>query len=236
MKKTAVILLSLFFILQSSAQNTKSPTTKTAQKHVVAKEKMVEIITSYGNMVVKLYDSTPQHRDNFIKLVKSGFYDSLLFHRVIKDFMIQGGDPESKNADSAALLGNGEAAGGNMIPAEFKPNLIHKKGALAAARTDNPEKASSNCQFYIVQGKKYTDVELNAVECNVRSNNAAFSYSDNQRKMYEAIGGTPFLDQNYTVFGEVISGLDVIDKIAAIATDVNDRPQKNVSMKMKLLN
>jgi len=117
-------------------------------KTVKTTGKLVEINTNYGKMVVKLYDSTPLHRDNFLKLVKEGFYDSLLFHRVITNFMIQGGDPTSKNADSAALLGNGEAPG-ERIAAEFKPYYIHKKGALAAARDDNPEKASSNCQFFI---------------------------------------------------------------------------------------
>ena len=183
-----------------------------------------------------MYDSTPLHRDNFIKLVKQGFYDSLLFHRVIDGFMVQGGDPESKHADSAAMLGNGEAPG-DMIPAEFRNNLIHKKGALAMARTDNPEKASSNCQFYIVQGKPCSDTILNQVECGVRQNgNILFSYTDAQRKIYKTIGGTPFLDQNYTVFGEVVKGLDVIDKIAAVPRDQNDRPLKDIRMKMRLLN
>ena len=149
--------------------------------------------------------------------------------------MIQGGDPNSKYADSITMLGNGEAPG-SLVPAEFKPSLIHKKGALCAARTDNPEKASSNCQFYIVQGKKANDIELNQMECNARSSNPAFSYTDAQRKIYSTIGGTPFLDQNYTVFGEVIKGLEVIDKIATAPTDPNDRPLKNVRFKMRMLN
>ncbi len=123
-----------------------------------------------------------------------------------------------------------------MIPAEFKNNLIHKKGALAMARTDNPAKASSNCQFYIVQGKAADDNFLNQVECNVRQANPAFFYNDAERKMYKTVGGTPFLDQNYTVFGEVVTGLDVVDKIAAAAKDQNDRPLKNIHMKMRLLN
>lgn len=150
--------------------------------------------------------------------------------------MIQGGDPQSKYADSAAMLGNGEVPGVDMVPAEFKPALFHKKGALAAARTDNPEKASSNCQFYIVQGRPYSDVELNQVECNIRSNNPEFTYTDAQRKAYKTIGGVPFLDQNYTVFGEVVKGLNVIDKIAAVEKDGNDRPLKNVRFKIKMLN
>jgi peptidyl-prolyl cis-trans isomerase B (cyclophilin B) len=202
----------------------------------VSKEKLVEIKTDLGTMVVKLYDSTPLHRDNFIKLVKEGFYDSLLFHRVIQDFMVQGGDPQSKDADSTAMLGNGEAPG-EMIPAEFRDHLIHKKGALAMARTDNPEKASSNCQFYIVQGKPCSDTLLNQIECGVReSGNVTFYYNDAERKIYKSIGGTPFLDQNYTVFGEVVKGLDVIDKIATVPRDQNDRPLKNIRMKMRLLN
>jgi peptidyl-prolyl cis-trans isomerase B (cyclophilin B) len=228
---TALIILSAHILFAQ-----KKVATKATTKAPVSKEKLVEIKTDLGTIVVKLYDSTPLHRDNFIKLVKQGFYDSLLFHRVIDGFMIQGGDPESKYADSAAMLGNGEAPGG-MIPAEFRENLIHKKGALAMARTDNPEKASSNCQFYIVQGKPCSDTLLNQVECGVRqSGNILFSYTDAQRKIYKTVGGTPFLDQNYTVFGEVVKGLDVIDKIAAVPRDENNRPLKDIRMKMRLLN
>ena len=228
---TALLILSGYAIF-AQTKIVKKPTPKTP----VSKERLVEIKTDLGTIVVKLYDSTPLHRDNFIKLVKQGFYDSLLFHRVIQDFMVQGGDPESKNADSAAMLGNGEAPG-DMIPAEFRSNLIHKKGALAMARTDNPEKASSNCQFYIVQGKPCSDTLLNQIECSVRQNgNAAFYYNDAERKIYKTIGGTPFLDQNYTVFGEVVKGLDVVDKIAAVQKDENDRPLKNIRMKMRMLN
>ena len=231
-----IVLAALLFLsgygLFAQTKIVKKPASKTP----VSKERLVEIKTDLGTVVVKLYDSTPLHRDNFIKLVKQGFYDSLLFHRVIQDFMVQGGDPESKNADSAAMLGNGEAPG-DMIPAEFRNNLIHKKGALAMARTDNPEKASSNCQFYIVQGKPCSDTLLNQVECGVRQNgNAAFYYTDEERKVYKTIGGTPFLDQNYTVFGEVVKGLDVIDKIAEVPRDQNDRPLKNIRMKMRMLN
>ena len=228
---TALIILSAHILFAQ-----KKVVSKTVTKAPASKEKLVEIKTDLGAIVVKLYDSTPLHRDNFIKLVKQGFYDSLLFHRVIDGFMVQGGDPESKNADSAAMLGNGEAPGG-MIPAEFKNNLIHKKGALAMARTDNPEKASSNCQFYIVQGKPCSDTILNQVECGIRQNgNILFSYTDAQRKIYKTIGGTPFLDQNYTVFGEVVKGLDVVDKIASVPRDENDRPLKDIRMKMRLLN
>lgn len=182
-----------------------------------------------------MHDSTPLHRDNFIKLVKQKFYDSLLFHRVIQNFMIQGGDPQSKDADSTAMLGGGEAPG-DMIPAEFRPDLFHKKGALAMARTENPEKASSNCQFYVVQGQPYTNAQLNDMECKLRQSNPEFYFTDAERKAYNTIGGTPFLDQNYTVFGEVIKGLDVIDSIAAMQTNQNDRPVNNVRMKMRMLN
>lgn len=196
---------------------------------------MAEIATNYGNIVIKLYDSTPLHRDNFIKLVKEGFYDSLLFHRVIDSFMIQGGDPESKNAPDSVQLGAGEAPG-NRIPAEFNKNYFHKKGALAAARDDNPEKASSNCQFYIVEGKPYNDTALNMMECQIRSDNPGFSFTDGQRRVYHTVGGAPFLDGNYTVFGEVVKGLDVVDKIATLPRDGNDRPLQNVRMHIRMLN
>src|SRR5580765_8265066 len=189
MRKFALIALSFVLIFTVSAQ-TKKPTPTTKPKAMVTTGRLVEIKTDYGTMVVKLYDSTPLHRDNFIKLVKQKFYDSLLFHRVIQNFMIQGGDPQSKNADSTAMLGSGDAPG-DMIPAEFRPDLFHKKGALAMARTENPEKASSNCQFYIVQGKPYDNNFLNQVECGVRQYNPDFYYNDAERKTYATIGGTP---------------------------------------------
>ncbi len=239
MKKFIFVFAVLLFAHLSFSQNkttTAKPKTTTTQKTVIpAKGRLVEVTTDFGTMVIRLYDSTPMHRDNFIKLVNEGFYDSLLFHRVIQNFMIQGGDPNSKYADTSAMLGNGEAPG-ERIPAEFKNNLIHKKGALAAARDNNPEKASSNCQFYIVQGQKYNDTTLNEMECGVRQNNPGFTYTTAQRNIYKTIGGVPFLDQNYTVFGEVIKGLDVIDKITAIPCDANDRPLQNVRMKIKMLN
>ncbi len=214
----------------------KSATQTTVQKSVASKEKLVEITTEYGVMIARLYDSTPKHRDNFIKLVQQKFYDSLLFHRVIKNFMIQGGDPTSKNADDAAMLGAGSAPG-ERVPAEFKPYAFHKKGALAAAGDGNPEKASSNCQFYIVHGNKVDTTQLKQqYEPNIQQNNPKFKYSKQQKEIYQRIGGYPFLDQNYTVFGEVISGLNVIDKIAAVQTKPGDRPLKNVVMKIRLLN
>jgi len=226
MKKLALLILT-FISLQVVAQ--KAINSK-------PKERLVEIKTDYGTMIVRLYNSTPLHRDNFIKLVEQGFYDSLLFHRVIKDFMIQGGDPTSKLADSLAVLGGGSAPG-DRIPAEFRANLIHKKGVLAAARDGNPEKASSNCQFYLVQGKKIDSTQLNQTyETRIKPNAPNFSYTKQQKEIYKRIGGTPFLDQNYTVFGEMISGLNVLDKIAHVPTKPGDRPIKDVRMKIKMLN
>jgi len=230
----------MLFIASASfgqTQTAKPKTTATVTKTVApAKGRLVQLTTDYGIMVLRLYDSTPLHRDNFIKLVKEGFYDSLMFHRIIQSFMIQGGDPDSKYADTGQQLGAGSAPGTERIPAEFRSNLIHKKGALAAARDNNPEKASSNCQFYIVEGQKYNDTALNMMECNVRQENPGFRFTEAQRKVYKTIGGTPFLDQNYTVFGEVVKGLEVLDKIAAAEKDASDRPVKDIRMKMKMVN
>lgn len=187
------------------------------------------IYTDSGSMIIKLSDSTPLHRDNFVKLVKEGFYDSLLFHRVIPQFMIQGGDPSSKSATPGTMLGNG---GGEMarIPAEFHPTLFHKKGALAAARDGNPEKASSACQFYIVDGKPFNDEQLTILE-----RQSGRKYTEEQRTIYKTMGGTAQLDQNYTVFGEVESGLEVIGKIASAARDGNNRPFGDVRMRMEIM-
>jgi peptidyl-prolyl cis-trans isomerase B (cyclophilin B) len=240
MKLTATLLLLLLYMpgmaQVKKKQGKAAPATRPLHNNLSqSHERLVEISTRYGTMVVKLYDSTPLHRDNFIHLVQTGFYDSLLFHRIINGFMIQGGDPTSKYADSAMQVGDGEAPG-ERIAAEFRPFYIHKKGALAAARDNNPARASSNCQFYLVQGKPYTDAELNAIECQIRGNNPAFSYTDAQRALYKTIGGTPFLDQNYTVFGEVVRGLEVIDSIARLPRDARDRPLQEARMKMRLLN
>ncbi len=198
----------------------------------VQKEKMVLISTNYGDIKIKLYNETPKHRDNFIKLVKDGYYNDLLFHRVINNFMIQGGDPDSRNAKPSVLLGNGGPD--YTIPAEFVAKCFHKKGALAAARTEdrvNPKKESSGSQFYIVQGKKYGDNELDAI-----SSRNGIAYTEEQRNIYKKMGGTPFLDGSYTVFGEVIEGLDVIDKIAAVAVDKQtNRPLEDVKMKIKII-
>ena len=196
----------------------------------MCKHRKVKVLTPYGTMIIVLYDQTPQHRDNFVKLVKQHFYDSLLFHRVINTFMIQGGDPDSRHAAPGAVLGNGE--NGYTIPAEFQLDLFHRKGVLAAARDENPAKASSGCQFYIVQGKQWTDAELDKLE---QTRLGGRKIPVDQREVYKTKGGTPQLDQRYTVFGQVIKGMDVIDKIAAVKTDGNDRPLANVPMKIRLV-
>jgi peptidyl-prolyl cis-trans isomerase B (cyclophilin B) len=186
-----------------------------------------EIETNYGTMKVKLYNSTPQHRDNFIKLANEGFYDDLLFHRVINGFMIQGGDPESKDAPPEKRLGTGGP--GYRIPAEI--GALHIKGALAAARTPNPEKKSSGSQFYIVHGRPIAEAQINALE-----QQKGVVYSPEQKELYKTLGGTPQLDNDYTVFGEVIEGMDVIDKIAAVPTQPGDRPVEDVKMKVRIVN
>ena len=189
---------------------------------------LVEIQTSVGNMLVKLYSETPQHRDNFIQLVETGFYDSLIFHRVIAGFMIQGGDPDSRHAKPGQRLGSGSP--GYQIPAEFDSRFIHKKGAMAAARTSdqvNPEKKSSGSQFYIVQGEPLSDTQLENME-----RRKGIKYTEEQKEIYRNSGGTPFLDMEYTVFGEVISGLDFIDTISSVKTDPMDRPENDIRMKM----
>lgn len=246
-------------------------------------EKKVLIKTPYGNMKVKLYDETPQHRDNFIKLVQESYFDSLLFHRVIEGFMIQGGDPESRGAEEGKRLGNGGP--GYTLPAEIDyPKYFHKKGVLAAARQGdqvNPEKRSSGSQFYIVQGKTFTPEGLDSLETSLaerrlqgRMYDLITPYQDSLmamqqrgdqegfqaliktieqqagkelegepevaipneiRDVYTTIGGVPFLDQSYTVFGEVEEGLEVIDKIAALATDPYDRPLQDVPMSMEII-
>jgi len=227
MKKQIAFILCLFFILTGFAQIDSTIHKKDRKKDVLLQ-------TSYGDIVIRLSDSTPLHRDNFLKLVKTHYYDSVLFHRVIQNFMIQSGDPESKHAIAGQPLGNGGL--GYRVPAEFRKTLFHKKGVIAAARDNNPEKASSGSQFYIVQGKVFTDAGLDSTETYRLGGR---KIPADQRAVYKTIGGTPHLDQNYTVFGEVVRGLDVVDKIAAVQTSKaadRDRPLQDVILiKAKLI-
>ncbi len=194
------------------------------QKEETMKNPEVILHTNYGDIRIMLYNETPLHRDNFLKLAKEAYYDSTLFHRVIAGFMIQGGDPDSKKAGAGKRLGAGGP--GYTIPAEFRKDLIHKKGALAAARQGdqvNPQKRSSGSQFYIVVGRKWTGDELDMIE-----QQKGFKYTDDQRKTYMTVGGYPFLDRDYTVYGEVVDGLDVVDSISVVDTNPADRPLQDV--------
>jgi len=218
--KTIATLSIAFLTLFTSVSYAKDKKSKTPT------DTLVIISTDFGDMKVKLYTATPLHRTNFIKLAGEGFYDSLLFHRVIKSFMIQGGDPQSKNAPAGTMLGGGDI--GYAIPAEFVDTLFHKKGTLCAARTENPAKASSGCQFYIVQGQPIQEAQIPMFEARGRK------MTEQQKATYKTLGGTPFLDGNYTVYGEVIEGIEVIDLIAAVQTAPGDRPVNDVRMKMRL--
>ncbi|RPI46707.1 MAG: peptidylprolyl isomerase [Bacteroidetes bacterium] len=187
--------------------------------------------TTMGNMVIELYNETPLHRDNMLKLAGEGFYDKQLFHRVIKEFMIQGGDPHSVRADRGQRLGTGGP--GYTVAAEINPSLIHKKGALAAARQGdqvNPEKRSSGSQFYIVQGRVFTRSELELL-----AGRGMGPFTDQATGIYTTSGGTPHLDGSYTVFGEVVEGLEVIDRLASVPTDANDRPLEDVVYSITIL-
>jgi len=194
--------------------------------------KDIEMVTSKGTLVIRLYDATPLHRDNFIKLVQQHYYDSLLFHRVIKNFMVQGGDPNTRYPTSSRQPGSGGP--GYTIPAEFRPGLFHKKGVIAAARENddvNPLKASAGSQFYLVQGKVFTDAGLDSVQT-FRLKGRKIPPA--QRAVYKTLGGAPHLDQNYTVFGEVVKGIDVIDSIAEVPTTGHpggDKPLQDVRIR-----
>ncbi|WP_312788749.1 peptidylprolyl isomerase [Sphingobacterium sp.] len=192
--------------------------------------KYVQITTDKGACVLRLYNATPKHRDNFVKLAKTNYYDGTLFHRVIQNFMIQGGDPDSRNAVGGAQLGNGGPE--YTIPAEIQDSLFHKKGSIGAARDNNPAKASSGSQFYLVQGKVFTSEDLSRLE-QTRMNGKKFSEA--QRQAYTTVGGAPHLDWSYTVFGELVRGIDVIDQIAAVKTDKHDRPEVDQKMSMHVL-
>jgi peptidyl-prolyl cis-trans isomerase B (cyclophilin B) len=222
MKRLMIGLLNCLIVVSLSAQKDSTIKKKDRKRDVL-------IQTTMGDIVIRLSDSTPLHRDNFLKLVKVGYYDSVLFHRVIKDFMIQSGDPNSKRAAAGQPLGNGGP--GYTIPAEFRTTLFHKKGAIAAARTGdnvNPQKASSGSQFYLVQGIVYTDAGLDSLETG-RLNGRKIPVT--YRESYKTIGGVPHLDQGYTVYGEVVRGLDITDKIAAVQTSRGqdrDRPLQDV--------
>lgn len=273
MKNLVFFILTAFMTLLFSCSNATKNDNET----------LVLIQTDFGDIKVKLYEKTVEHKKNFLKLVEEGFYDDLLFHRVIKNFMIQGGDPESKNAEPGTMLGGGSLD--YTVPAEFVPEYYHKRGVLAAARRggpSNPEKRSSATQFYIVQGDIFTHGKLDTLEMmknsrlknemvqqrlqtiedelrEFRENNdregfemkvaqvreevdslmeakgMKFELTDQQREIYTTIGGYPSLDGDYTVFGEVVEGMEVVDKIAAMETDKNNRPLKNIKMKIELI-
>lgn len=265
---TAIVFLTVFTL------------SSLAPKKGDSDEVKVLVVTNLGTMKIRLYNETPLHRDNFVKLVKEHYFDSLLFHRVIQNFMIQGGDPDSRKAPPGVLLGDGGPS--YTIPAEFNQKLFHKKGVIAAARDsdfDNPSQASSGSQFYIVQGRVWTDSLLkvqakritkmklfnavinrpenkeylekykkynkaeqvdsvkyiydiiNKITESELANVPLYTFSPEQIAAYTTIGGTPHLDNSYTVFGEVYEGLDVIDKIAAVQTDKNNRPMDDVRIK-----
>ena len=187
--------------------------------------------TTRGDITLELSDRTPRHRDNFVRLTRQGHFDGVLFHRVIADFMIQGGDPDSRDAAPGALLGNGDL--GYTVAAEFRyPELLHRRGALAAARTSdevNPRRASSSSQFYIVWGRTFTDPELDAVQQRLdRATGGRIVLSPSVREIYRTDGGTPHLDGQYTVFGRVVEGLDTVEAILNERTDDNDRPLNDV--------
>jgi cyclophilin family peptidyl-prolyl cis-trans isomerase len=189
--------------------------------NALAQKNKVKIETEYGNIIVMLYDSTPLNTQNMIKVAKEHGYDSTLFHRVIPEFMIQGGDPNSKNAKPGQTLGEGGLA--YTVPAEINNTYFHKKGALGVARENTPDKSGSASQFYLVVGKKFTDADLDNV-----TKHSGRVFTPEQREAYKTVGGSPHLDGNYTVFGEVIEGQDIVDKISLEPRDRRDRPNKDI--------
>lgn len=289
MKKTYIMMVLMAVVGMACSMTNQKPTSQTTktEKTVTATTDtltQVEIKTSMGDIVIALYNETPKHRDNFVKLVKEGYYDGVLFHRVIKDFMIQTGDGNSKTATAGQMLGDGDP--GYTIPAEFVyPKYFHKRGALAAARTGdqvNPERASSGSQFYIVTGKLYSSADLDMMKSRMADQKkqgmwqqlvmqhrdqimqmqnsqdnaglqalqdkliaqleaeyakAPFAFTDAQIEAYTTVGGTPHLDGQYTVFGEVVKGMEVVDAIQNVKTGANDRPVEDVKViSAKILN
>ena len=269
MKSLLKVPLLFFLLLAIGSCNTKATKLDTTEDKRVT----IEMVTEMGTMTIELYNETPKHRDNFMKLANEGAYDSVLFHRVINQFMIQAGDPDSKNAKTDDALGNGDKP--YKVAAEFHPDFFHKKGALGAARDGNPERASSAMQFYIAQGKVKNDSLIDKDQkrinkwlashySNLRPENKTlldslqktnaednyeqyskiedkldelaenftdfdkYTIPESHREVYRTLGGTPHLDQNYTVFGEVIKGLEVIDSIAVVETGFQDRPKQDV--------
>ena len=237
MKKTIVFYIVLSVMVLSSCSSPKKVKTEESSATAGTTEqttpnnntqKMTKVLlkTTFGDITIALYDDTPAHRDNFHKLVNDKFYDGVLFHRIIKGFMIQGGDPDSKTAKPGQRLGSGDV--GYTIPAEFVPAHFHKRGAVCAARMGdnvNPQKASSGCQFYIVDGTVYDNDKLNMI-----AQRTGKTFTPEQIQAYTTVGGAPFLDGDYTVFGEVISGMDVVDKIAAQQKDGADRPLEDIKI------
>jgi len=216
MKNAVIILIVLFMAIQQSGCSQSTPQSKSGT------ETLVLVKTEFGDITLKLYNDTPKHRDNFIKNIKEGWYDGSPFHRIIPQFMVQGGGNKDGRADI-----------GYTIPAEITPNHFHKKGALAAARMGdnvNPEKKSSGCQFYIVQGSVLDEATLNNYETRLK-----IKFTPEQRKIYTTVGGAPWLDGGYTVFGEVVSGYEVVDKIVAVPRDAGDKPLKPVTMTIEIL-
>jgi cyclophilin family peptidyl-prolyl cis-trans isomerase len=271
MKKT-IILFTLILCCMAACTGSQ----KKEKSMMTGNETLVCLETTMGNIIVKLYDETPKHRDNFIKLVKEGVYDSTLFHRVIKNFMIQAGDPQSKTAtDTTTTLGTGDV--GYTIPAEINPKFFHKRGVLAAARQGdevNPNRESSGCQFYIVTGRKFSEAQMinmenqlnearldtvfqalarkhmkeiykmrkandmeglmalqDTLEAQARAEvkkKPALKFTREQIQAYTTVGGAPHLDGSYTIFGEVVDGMDVVARIEAVKTNRTDRPEKDV--------
>lgn len=271
MNKLTHTFLSILMI--ALLWNCESKKSANENDQPIEERTLIEMETDRGTMTIELYNETPKHRDNFVKLARSGEFDSLLFHRVIEKFMIQGGDPESRFAQAGDTLGNGGL--GYKIDAEFRPQLFHKKVALGAARDGNPQRASSSMQFYIVQGKVFNDSLLDVAQGRINGwlrehnfkndpenkeitdalqkamenddmvtymrisetmselaedyqNYEKYTIPEEHREVYKRIGGTPHLDQNYTVFGEVVKGIEIIDSIAGVETDGMDRPVADV--------